>query len=69
MFFRGTDQSKGSGLGLYLVKKIVTRLHGKIKVNSTPKNGTQIELYLPSGLADASDDSNEDIEETTSNVQ
>ena len=48
MFFRGTDQSKGSGLGLYLVKKIVTRLQGRIKVNSTPKNGTQIELYIPS---------------------
>lgn len=51
MFFRGTDQSKGSGLGLYLVKKIVTRLQGKIKVNSTPKDGTQIELYIPSYLA------------------
>ncbi|TAH26722.1 MAG: hypothetical protein EAZ07_03450 [Cytophagales bacterium] len=48
MFFRGTDQSKGSGLGLYLVKKIVNRLGGKIKLTSLPKQGTQIELFIPS---------------------
>jgi signal transduction histidine kinase/ligand-binding sensor domain-containing protein len=47
MFFRGTDQSKGSGLGLYLVKKIVNRLNGKIVINSIPKSGTQVEVYIP----------------------
>ncbi len=69
MFFRGTDQSKGSGLGLYLVKKIVSRLHGKIKVNSGSKNGTQIELYIPSGLPIAGDDENDKNEETSSGIE
>lgn len=48
MFFRGTDQSKGSGLGLYIVNKIINKLEGSIKVDSTYMQSTRIEIYLPS---------------------
>jgi ligand-binding sensor domain-containing protein/signal transduction histidine kinase len=48
MFFRGTDQSKGSGLGLYLVNKIVGKLQGTVRVTSEYMNGTWMEIYLPS---------------------
>ncbi len=34
MFYRGSEGSKGNGLGLYLVRKAVQKLHGKIKVES-----------------------------------
>lgn len=34
MFYRGSEKSKGNGLGLYLVRKAVQKLHGKIEVES-----------------------------------
>jgi len=48
MFFRGTDQSKGSGLGLYIIHKIVNgKLNGSLKLESVYKESTNIECYLP----------------------
>ncbi|HEY3404827.1 MAG TPA: two-component regulator propeller domain-containing protein [Ohtaekwangia sp.] len=34
MFYRATDQSKGSGLGLYIVKETVEKLEGEISIQS-----------------------------------
>ena len=48
MFFRGTTDSKGSGLGLYIVKSIVNRLNGKISLQSFTGKGTTFEISLPS---------------------
>ncbi|HEX8546027.1 MAG TPA: ATP-binding protein, partial [Cytophagaceae bacterium] len=56
MFFRGTDQSKGSGLGLYLIKKIVDKLEGEIKVESVYLKGTKMEIYFPSYYQMPADD-------------
>jgi len=36
MFYRGSNQSKGSGLGLYVVKQIIDRLKGSVRVDSIP---------------------------------
>ena len=36
MFYRGSDRSTGSGLGLYVVNEIVTRLNGSIRMKSVP---------------------------------
>jgi signal transduction histidine kinase len=47
MFFRATDQSQGSGLGLYLVKEAVNKLNGKINVDSVPGGGTIFILQIP----------------------
>ena len=47
-FQQGQGHNKeGMGLGLFLVKDIVTRLHGKIKIHSKPNHGTKVEIRLP----------------------
>jgi len=46
MFYRGVGESKGFGLGLYTVKKIVEKLSGDIELKSTAK-GTKITIFLP----------------------
>lgn len=38
---------QGTGLGLYVVKKFVTRMQGKLKVHSELNQGTSFELVLP----------------------
>ncbi len=47
MFFRGTNQSKGSGLGLYIVKEAIDKMNGSITVESTPGVGTEFTVTLP----------------------
>jgi PAS domain S-box-containing protein len=48
MFYRATYTSKGSGLGLYIVKMSVLKLGGEITFTSALDQGTTFELYLPS---------------------
>lgn len=47
MFYRATNQSAGSGLGLYIVKEMITLLGGSIVVDSKPLEGTCFNLVLP----------------------
>jgi signal transduction histidine kinase len=47
MFYRATDQNAGSGLGLYIVKETVERLHGEVKLESEINKGTTISLKIP----------------------
>lgn len=47
MYFRGTQISSGSGLGLYLIRKTVEKLGGEIKLKSSPGNGVAITILLP----------------------
>jgi signal transduction histidine kinase len=47
MFFKGTEQSKGHGLGLYIVQKAVSALRGTIAVESVPGTGTTFKVVLP----------------------
>lgn len=39
--------SKGLGLGLYFVKKIITSYHGKIEVSSQPGTGSTFKISIP----------------------
>jgi PAS domain S-box-containing protein len=47
MFHRATSISKGSGLGLYIVKTSVLKLGGTISIESTIDEGTTFTVYLP----------------------
>lgn len=47
MFYRASENSHGSGLGLYIVKEVVGKLNGKIDLVSRPGRGTRFTVYLP----------------------
>jgi signal transduction histidine kinase len=47
MFYRASERSKGSGLGLYLVKESVKKLDGSIYLRSKPGVGTTFTVMLP----------------------
>ncbi|SHN31990.1 PAS domain-containing protein [Chitinophaga sp. CF418] len=48
MFFRVSEKSNGSGLGLYLAKETVDKLKGRITLASAPGTGTTFNIFLPS---------------------
>ena len=48
MFYRATDRTAGSGLGLYLVKETAARLEGSVEVSSEYEVGTTFTVRLPS---------------------
>lgn len=47
MFYRASQDSKGSGLGLYIVKETIDKLGGSIEVSSVYGEGTDFYLVLP----------------------
>ncbi len=47
MFFIGNTNSKGNGLGLYVVKKGVERMDGEITLESIPDQYTRFVIKLP----------------------
>ena len=47
MFFRGSEKSTGSGLGLYIVHEMLEKINGRINVNSNQGAGTEFILTLP----------------------
>jgi signal transduction histidine kinase len=49
MYFRGSERSKGNGLGLYIVKKAAERLKGILTFDSETGKGTTFRISFPSG--------------------
>lgn len=47
MFYRASERSQGSGLGLFIIKEVVKKLNGKIKLESVPNQGTTFTLTIP----------------------
>ena len=47
MFFRANADSKGSGLGLYIVKGALEKLEGTIQVQSRLGEGTEFTIEIP----------------------
>lgn len=47
MFSRFHDHVEGSGVGLYIVKKLVEEGNGELSIESTPNVGTRIEIQFP----------------------
>jgi len=50
MFYRGTSQRTGSGLGLYIVKEMVQKLGGAMAIESSIGQGTTIRIDLPNRI-------------------
>lgn len=50
MFYRATERSQGSGIGLYLVKETVSMLKGTIELQSKVGEGTTITFSVPNKL-------------------
>ncbi len=48
MFYRASEKSQGSGLGLYIVRETVQKLGGNISFESTLGQGTRFEIMIPS---------------------
>jgi signal transduction histidine kinase len=47
MFYRASEKSEGSGLGLYIVKETLAKLQGKIMVESRIYEGSTFSVSLP----------------------
>jgi signal transduction histidine kinase len=47
MFYRATHHAKGTGLGLYILKRSVDRLEGEINIESEPGVGSTFTIRLP----------------------
>lgn len=47
MFYRATDDGAGSGLGLYIVREAVNKLHGDISIESEEGQGTKVIFEVP----------------------
>lgn len=50
MFYKGSDKSKGSGLGLFMIKLVVEKLNGTVTIESNPKTSTTFEVRIPTLL-------------------
>ena len=49
MFYRASEQSTGSGLGLYIVKEIIKKLGGTIRLSTQLKKGSTFTIEIPNG--------------------
>jgi signal transduction histidine kinase len=47
MYYRATDRSQGSGLGLFIVKEIIIKLGGTIEVKSSLGAGSSFIIHIP----------------------
>jgi hypothetical protein len=47
MFYRASEKSNGSGIGLYIVKEMVEKMKGKVEVASAFGKGSTFTVHLP----------------------
>jgi signal transduction histidine kinase len=47
MFYRAHENSDGSGLGLFIVNEMVTKMKGRIEMESSESTGTRFIIHLP----------------------
>ena len=50
MFYRVSEESEGTGLGLFLVKETIEKLNGKIKVESELGKGSVFQILIPNNV-------------------
>lgn len=46
-----TTKSRGTGLGMVIVKKMLAKMHGAIEIQSRQNEGTIVDLFIPRGCA------------------
>ena len=51
MFVRASENSEGSGLGLYIVKNVLEKLKGTITIDSEENVGTKFVVTIPNNLS------------------
>lgn len=51
MFYRGTVKSDGSGLGLYILNETITKLNGKVNIDSKKDKYTKFLIEIPENAA------------------
>ena len=47
MFYRASENSEGSGLGMYIVKNVIRKLEATIDVESEEGQGTKFTIVIP----------------------
>lgn len=47
MFYRASNTSAGTGLGLYICKEILNKMNGEIKISSVKDEGTTVFVKIP----------------------
>lgn len=47
MFYRGSNDAEGTGLGLYIVKNGIEKMGGTVRMFSAAGEGTRFEVWLP----------------------
>lgn len=47
LFYRGSEKSLGSGVGLHIVQEVLKKMGGSISVNSVPKKGSNFFVWMP----------------------
>jgi signal transduction histidine kinase len=47
LFYRGTQQSKGAGMGLFIAQQLTEKLKGTVSMRSTPDHGSTFSIWLP----------------------
>ncbi len=68
MFFRATDRSEGAGLGLYIVKETIDKLHGHIEVESEMGSGTLFKISVPNMKMPKQKVANASLVDTVTNI-
>lgn len=53
MYYRGSERSKGNGLGLYIVKKAAAKVECIIDLKSKPGQGSTFQLIIPQAAVPA----------------
>jgi PAS domain S-box-containing protein len=53
MFYRASENSEGSGLGMYIVKNVIKKLDATIDVNSVDREGTTFIIKIPNNQPDS----------------
>ncbi|MDB5274015.1 MAG: atoS [Chitinophagaceae bacterium] len=56
MFYRASEDSMGTGLGLYIVKGIIEKLNGTITLQSYPHKGSEFVITIPNEYTQAIED-------------